>query len=240
MENLCCHVVTAISRSKTNIGAIVGGVVTPVVVLVLGVVLIWYFKHRRREASRRGRPPILASGPNSPSSGAYPDLRIATGQGVLSSHFYAPSDVASQVAYKYPQTGRTPEPQQMAFSHKAIYDPNRSGPNLSGTSHAPSDSLSSSTIPPNPPAGTNLSSTASGPDAQRVNEKSSYGWPRYTVQNVNTPGPLPNSFYSNAEADGEPVEAGLMSRQMSTRSALPLYSHGGIQRDERPPPLPEK
>lgn len=212
-----------------------------VVVLVLCVVLIWYFKHRRREVSRR--PPVLASGPNSPTSGAYPDLGRATAQGALSSHFYAPSDVMSQLALKSPQTGQPPETQQVVFSHNAIYDPNRSRSNSSGTSHIPSDTISSSATPQKPPAGPNLSNTPSGPGAQRdsrVNEKSSYGRPRYQVQNATTPGPLPSSFYSKAVADGEPVEAGLMSRQMSTRSVPPLYSPGGIQRDEDAPPLPEK
>ena len=193
------------------------------------MLVVLVFRQRRRETSRR--PPIVESGPNSPSSGAHPDLPIATEQGALSSHFNAPSDVASQLA-----TGQTPEPQQMSFSHKVVYDPNRWVPHLSSTSHAQSDTLSSSTSPQNPPAGTNSNGTPSGPDAQHLNEQSSFGRPWSAVQNATTPDPLPTSFYSSAELDGEPVEAG----QMSTRSGLPLYSPGGIQRDEGAPPLPEK
>lgn len=200
-------------------------------------VLIWYSKHRRREISRKGRPPVLASGPNSPTSRANPDPWIATTQGALSSHFYAPSDVASQQTQ---QTSQPPEPPQVIFFHKAMYDSHRSGSNSSATSHIPSDA---STIPQNPPTGTSLSTTSPGPDAQRdsrVNEKVSFGRPRYQVQNPTIPGRPPSSFYSKGVADGEPVEAGLMSRQMSTRSVPPLYSPGGFRLDEEPPPLPAK
>lgn len=210
-----------------------------VVVVLLCVVLIWYFKHRRRETSRRGRPPVLASAPNSPTSNAHPDFGIAPTQGAFSSRFYAPSDVASQQTQ---QTSQPSEPPRVVFSHKAIYDLNRSGSRSSGTSHIPSDA---STTPHPPPAGTNLITTPSGPSAQRdsrVNEKekSSSGWPRYQVQNPTTPGALPGGFYSKAMADGEPVEAGLMSRHLSTRSLPPLYSPGGFRPDETAPPVPEK
>ena len=42
------------------------------------------------------------------------------------------------------------------------------------------------------------------------------------------PGALPSSFYSNAFANDEPVEAGLMSTEMSTSGALPLYGPGAV------------
>jgi hypothetical protein len=226
------------SRPNTNIGAIVGGVVAAVIVLGLGAVLLWYFRRRKREITRRGRPPILASELNSPASGAPPDLQMAT---AFPSPFYAPSDTANPVPYIPQQTGRTPAQKQAVSTRKTFYDSARSGSAPSGTSYAPSDFLTSSSLPQIPPANANFDSSPSNPDAQRdsrVNEKSSHGWSQYTVQNLATPGPLPRSFYSNTAADGEPVEAGQMSRQMSTRSALPLYSPRGFQHDEVVPPLP--
>jgi len=236
--NLSHQILTSISsRPKTNTGAIVGGVVAAVLVLVLGAALLWYFRRRRREISRRNRPPVLASAPNSPVSGAHPNMQMATAQGALSSHFSPPSDV-TPVPYIPPQPDRTPAPRRVGSTHKAIYNSARSESNPSGSSYAPSDTLTSSTIPPIPSASANPRSTPFGPDAQRdsrVNEKSSHGW---MVQNLTSPGPLSSSFHSNAAADSEPVEAGLMSRHMSTRSALPLYSPGGFQHDEKAPPLP--
>ena len=38
----------------------------------------------------------------------------------------------------------------------------------------------------------------------------------------------PSGFQSNAVAEDEPVEAGLMSREMSTSGTLPLYCPGGV------------
>lgn len=222
-----------------------------VVFLVLGGVLLWYFKHRSRENSRRGRPPVLASGPNSPTLGAHSDPRMsaaANAQGALSSHFYAPSHVASQVAYMSPQTGRPSAPQKLVSNNSATYGSAGSGSNPSEASHNPSATLTSSTIPQSPSWVTNLSSTPAGPGAQqgsRINEKSPHGWPRYTVQNPTTPTPLPSGVYSSAmsgdfqtQIPNEPVEQGLMSRHISTRSTLPPYSPGGLQRDESMPPLP--
>ena len=238
--NLYRQILTNTSRSNTNIGAIVGGVVAGVV-LVLGVVLLWYFKYRNRENSPRSKPPILTSELNYPGSAPYHDPWTVAVQGAFPSPFYGPSDTVGQVAYNPVQTGRTQVPQQAVTGYKAIYDPAGSGPNPSGTPHAPSDTLTSSTTPPYSSANANFNGTSSSPDAQRefrVNDKSSHGWSRYAVQNPTTPGPLPNSFYSNAVADGEPVEAGLMSKRMSTKSALPFDSPGGVRRDEGAPPLP--
>ena len=151
------------SRPNLNTGAIVGGVVAAVIVLVLGVVFLWYFKYRRQENSKRRRPPIHPYDPNSTGSGAHPDLQMAAVQGALPLRFYGTSDTAGQVAHKSTQIGRTPVPQQMVSSHKPVY-----------------------------------------------------------------PGALPSSFHSNAVADDEPVEAGLMSTEMSTSGALPLYGLGGV------------
>ena len=107
------------SRPNTNIGAIVGGVVAAIV-LMLGAGFLWYFKYR--------------SEPISPESGAYPDPWTATAQGALPSGFYGTSDTAGQVAYNYTQTSRTPVSQQAVSVHKAIYDPASNPP---GTSRAP-------------------------------------------------------------------------------------------------------
>ena len=52
------------------------------------------------------------------------------------------------------------------------------------------------------------------------------------------PGVLLSGFHSNPVADDEPVEAGLMSREISTSDALPLHGPGGVQRDEEAPPQP--
>ena len=49
---------------------------------------------------------------------------------------------------------------------------------------------------------------------------------------LDPPGALPSSFQSNAVADNEPVEAGLMLSEMSTRGGLPIYGRGGVQHDE--------
>ena len=181
-------------RPSTNIGAIVGGVVAAVIVLVLGVVLLWYFRYRGRGISQ-SRPLVQPYDPNSTGSGAHPDLRMATVQRAVSSRFYGSSDTAGQVTYNSSQIGRTPVPQRSVSSHKSIYDPAGSGPNPPRTS------------------------------------STSYYAPT-------TPGRPPSSFHSHAVADGEPVEAGLMSRAMLTRDALPLYGPGGVQRDEGAPPLP--
>jgi hypothetical protein len=236
--------VTSISsRPSTNIGAIVGGIVAGVIVLVLGVVLLWYFKRRRREISRRRRPPILGSGPNSPVSGTHE----TTERGPFSSHFYAPSTIASQVTHNFSQTGQTPTQQ---FNNKAaIYNSAGSGSNSSGVPHTPSATHTSSTIPQSPSAKTRFSSAPSGSEAPqgfRVNEKPPHGLPRFAVQNPTTPGPPPSSFNSGVVAGSvqgqihnEPVEEGLMTRQLSTRTILPPYSPGGFQHDGGMPPLPE-
>ena len=50
-----------------------------------------------------------------------------------------------------------------------------------------------------------------------------------------TPGRLPSGFHRNVD---EPVEAGLMSREISTRVALAHYGPGGVQRDDGAPPQP--
>ena len=192
--NLYHQILTSTSfRPNTNIGAIVGGVVVGVIVLVLGVVLLWYFRYRNREVSQ-SKLLIQPYGPNSTESGAYPDLRTATVQGAVSSRFYGSSDTAGQVTYKSSQTGRTPVSQQAVSSHKAIYDSARSGSKPPRTSPA-------------------------------------------SYYNPTTPGSLPSSFHCKAVADDEPVEAGLMSREMLAKGALPLYGPGGVQRGEGAPPL---
>ena len=145
------------------------------IALVLGVVLLWYFKYRSREISQRGGPPIQPYDPNSTGSGAHTDLRMATVQGALPSRFYGSSGTVGQVAYKSQRTGRTPVPQQAGPIHKPVYP---------------------------------------------------------------TPGALPSILHSNAVAADETVEAGLMSRELSTNGARPLYGPGGVQRDEGAPPLP--
>ena len=127
------QILTSTSRPSTNIGAIVGGVVAAIV-LMLGAGFLWYSKYRHRE-SPRSRPPILDSGPISPS--AYPDPWTATVQGALPSRFYGTSDTAGQVAYKYKQISRTSVSQQAVSNHKGIYDPARSGSTPPGTSRAP-------------------------------------------------------------------------------------------------------
>ena len=165
----------ATSTSSGHIGAIAGGVVAAVIVLVLGVVLLWYFKYRSWEISRRSRPPTQPYDHNSTGSGAHPDLRMVTVRGALVSRFYGSSGTVGHVAHKSQQTGRTPVPQQAVPSHKPFYP---------------------------------------------------------------TPGTVPSSFQSNAVADDELVEAGLMSMEMSTSSVLPLHGPGGVQRDEGTPPLP--
>ena len=171
-----CQILTSISsRHYKNIGAIVGGAVAAVIVLVLGILLLWYFKYRSREISQRRGPLIQPYDPNSMGSGAHRGLRMATVQGALLSRFYGSSDTMGQVAHKSQQIGRTPVPQQAVSSHKPVYP---------------------------------------------------------------TPGVLPSSFRSNAVADDEPVEAGLMSMEMSTSGGLPFYVPVGVQREEGVPPLP--
>ena len=166
------QILTSTSRPSPNIGAIVGGVVAAIV-LMLGAGFFWYFKSRHRE-SPQSRPPILDSEPISPS--AYPDAWTGTAQGTLPSRFYGTSDTAGQVAHNYKQTSRTPVSQQAVSDHEAIH-PAKSGSNPLGTTRVPLG---------------------------------------------------PSSFHSNAVADDEPVEAGLMSREMSTSGALPLYGPGGV------------
>ena len=156
---------------------IVGGVVAAVIVLVLGVVLLWYSKYGSWKISQRSRPPIHPYDPNSTGSGAHPDLRMATVQGALLSGFYGSSGTVSHIAHKSQHAGRTPVAQQAVSSRKPVYP---------------------------------------------------------------TPSPLPASFHSDAVADGEPVEAGLMSKEVSTTGALPLYGPGGVQHNEGVPPLPRQ
>ena len=162
------------SRPNPNTRAIAGGVVAAVIVLVLGVVLLWYFKYRGRETSQRSGPLIHPYDPNCTGSGTHPDPRMATVQGALPSRFYDSSDTMGQVAHNSQQTGRTLVPQQAVSSHKPVHP---------------------------------------------------------------TPGVLPSSSHGNAVAGDEPVEVGLMSREMLTSSRLPFYDPGGVQRDEGVPPL---
>lgn len=121
-----------------------------VVVLVLGVVVIWYLKHRSREASRRGRISILGSEGYSPPPGVQPDRRTlmaANTQGLPSSHYYAPSasltsstvspsssatnnpsGVPSGAGAGAPQGARVNEKSPLGMPRNAVQSPNTAGP----------------------------------------------------------------------------------------------------------------
>ena len=242
-KSLICNA----SFRPTTIGAIIGGVVAALIVLVLAVMLVWYLKHRSRETSRRRRLSIMTSEAGVPALGAQPRLRMSiatTTQGLPSSHFYAPS-----LSYQPPQTGRTlaPEPSIPSYTtpnYTSTYTTSITGSNQSRASHTPSAFLSSSITPPSQAVKTGLSITPFRPEAQRsslLNEKVPHEIHRYAVQNPTTPGPS-SSFYNDivtnyapTQIPNEPVEDGLMSREVSTRSALPPYSPGELRHDT---PLP--
>ena len=253
------------SRHSNNLGPIIGGIMAAVIVLALGAVLVWFFLKRRRtnQASRRNRLPVLESmddalpPPQYLPPDARPALRTsneATMQGPLSSHFYGPSDLTSQVPSKYRETSQPFAPQRSAPSPTTTQTSFVSGSNPSGVSliraRAPSTSLSSTTTPSSPGM-SNLSSLPSLPEDHQVplvNEKLALGiMAPSSVQSPPTGGPPPSRFYPNvvanrvqAEIPDEPVEEGLMSRATSMRSFLPPYSPGGFRNDEDAPPIPER
>jgi hypothetical protein len=219
--------------------------VAAVIILLLSAILGWCFLLRRKRRK-------AVAEDNAPSKFPQPGLRAciaATTQQPLSSHFDAPSDMMSQASYKSPQTG---QPQLSASSYTA-YTSSGSTPSatsLAGTNppRAASVSITSSTITPSPPTMTSLRSLPPVPEAHRgsrVNEKPPLGMSQYSVQNPTTVGPRPSSLYAHvvanrvqAQTPNEPVEEGLMSRQMTMRSALPPYSPGGFQHDQGATPLP--
>jgi len=81
---------------------------------------------------------------------------------------------------------------------------------------------------------TNLISVPDAYQGSGVKEKMALGTPRYMVQNPspsNTPGPLPSIRNANVVPNriqpnrlAEPVDEGLMSRQLTMKSLPPPYS----------------
>ena len=218
---------------------IVGWVIAAVVILMLISVLVsCFFKRRRRQASRRDTllPTLGSEGPHFLPS-APPMSVAATTQVPLSSN----SCMTIQTSYKYPQSG----PQQLASRHTAAYTSSVTRTNPTGAPlpakkliNAPSNSLPSSTAPPNPAAAT----------SRRVNNNWP-GMPLASRQGRTTNRAPPGTLYTDVAANRVPAqiphesgEEGAMSRQisrqMSTKSAPPPYSPGVPQRDEDVPPLP--
>ena len=112
------------------------------------------------------------------------------------------------------------------------YTPFVTGSGLSGASGTPSASLTTSTLPLNPSARTTLNTMPSIHEAQRG--------PRmhkgYAVQSPPAAGHPPTNLSNDAVVNrvsvqirNEPVEEGLMTRQISTGSSLPHYGFGGTQ-----------
>ena len=138
-----------------------------------------------------------------------------------------------------PDTHETPQfnPQQSAPGHPDTHSSFVMGPNSSRVIsqeriiHAPSNSLTSFTVPPNPPV----------PEAHqggRVNKNRRLGIPRPSRQGPTIETAPPTRFYTTTQAQppNEPIEGGV-TRQLS-RSTLPPYSPGEFLHDEDAPPIP--
>jgi len=138
-----------------------------------------------------------------------------------------------------PQVDRMPNPQQPASSNTAAHplpmmESKSSRVALQEqTTHAQSNSLASSTLPPNPPG---IESLSDLPSVREV--------PRSSQQGPTADATPPGRSYTDSTADhveaqipNEPVEADAMSRQLS-RTTLPPYSPGGFLRDGDVPSLP--
>lgn len=164
--------------------------------------------------------------------------------------FRYPSNMTGQKSDEIsPQTGENFNPEQPASSHTTNYISSVTGSNPPGETLLRTNPLP--TIPRSSLVVTNPSNLPSVPEAHQlrnVSEKPPAGvLPRHSGQGVTTSSAPPSSFYTNAVANrveaeipDEPVEAGVMSRQASTRTVPPPYSPGGFQHDEDAPSLPEQ
>ena len=113
--------------------------------------------------------------------------------------------------------------------------------------HAPSNSLTASTVPPNPFVMSNPSGPPSVPKAyqgSRVDKNRRLSTHRASRQAPTTDTASPSRFYINLtpkrvqpQTPNEPIEEGMITRQFS-RNTLPPYSPGEFLRDEDVPPLP--
>ena len=170
--------------------------------------------------------------------------------GTLSSHFYPLSGVMSPETYKTPQFGQNFNLQHSASIHADTHPSFAMVPNSSRVVsqeriiHTSSNSLTSSTIPPNPLVISN-GSDLSVPEAHqgpRVDKNPRFRIPRSSRQGPTIETAPPTSSYTNltttqAQPPNEPIEERVISRQLS-RSTLPPYSPGGFLDDEDVPPMP--
>lgn len=165
--------------------------------------------------------------------------------------------MTSPAAYKSPQFGLTlnpqPNPQPSSSNHAAthlisVMDSKSSRvPPQERTIHVPSNSLTSSTVPPDPPGIQNLSDLPSVPVAHQgsgVDTNRRHRIPQSSRQGPTTDTAPPGLSHTNLTATSvpaltpnEPVELGRISRQLS-RNTLPPYSPGGFLSEENPPPMP--
>ncbi len=149
------------------------------------------------------------------------------------------------------QFGRQVNPQQSASSHAVTHSSFVMEPNSSRVIsqeriiHSPSNSLSSSTVPPNPQRISNLGDPSSVPEAHqgpRVDKNRRLRIPRPSRQGTTAETAPPTRLYTNlattqAQPPNEPIEERVIVRQLS-RSTLPPYSPGGFLHDEDVPPMP--
>ncbi len=234
-------------RPSSNIGAIIGGVVAGVIVVILGRDTLLH----ARLVPQKTKPGNLAEGQTfHVVRGRCP----VTATSRCSAFFHRRDNKGSAFAtlrstsYESSQAGEHSKPQQPASGHTTNYTSSVMGSNPSGESLIGTNL--GATIHPRSLAVTNPGSLPSVPEAYRppnVNEKLQARIPRHSAQGATISAVPPSGFYTSSVANlihaqipDEPVEEGLMSRQASMRTTLPPYSPGGFQHDEDAPPLPTR